>query len=97
MSTTSKTFCALLDASDAASRRFNSLPSDLEEQDPVTFEREEQAVCAASHDADLAEPTTWAEFTRLLEHMSYCGASAIDDDNAARLLAHAKRLNGEGH
>ena len=96
MSTTSETFCALLDASDAASRRFNSLPSALEEQDPVTFEQEEQAVCSASHDADLAEPTTWAEFTRLLEHMSYGGASAIDDDNAARLLAHATRLNGEG-
>lgn len=96
MSTTSEAFCALLDASDAASRRFNSLPSDLEEQDPVTFEQEEQAVCSASHDADMAEPTTWAEFTRLLEHMSYGGASAIDDDNAARLLAHAKRLNGEG-
>jgi len=92
MSTTSETFCALLDASDAASRRFNSLPSDLEAQDPTTFEQEEQAVCAASHGADLAEPTTWAEFTRLLEHMSYCGASAIDDDNANRLMLHARRL-----
>ncbi|KTW13559.1 hypothetical protein [Sphingomonas sanguinis] len=92
MSTTSEAFCALLDASDVASRRFNSLPSDLEEQDPVTFDQEEQAVCAASHDADLAEPTTWAEFTRLLEHMSYRGASAIDDDNANRLLLHARRL-----
>ncbi|MDQ1231697.1 hypothetical protein [Sphingomonas sp. SORGH_AS_0879] len=96
MSTTSEAFCALLDASDAASRRFNSLPSDLEEQDPITFEQEEQAVCAASHDADMAEPTTWAEFTRLLEHMSYCGASAIDDDNANRLMRHARRLLSGG-
>ena len=59
MSTTSEAFCALLDASDAASRRFNSLPSDLEEQDPVTFEQEEQAVCAASHLSliHISEPT----------------------------------------
>jgi hypothetical protein len=43
--------------------------------------------------ADRAIPTNWQEYTRLIEHMTDGGLSAIDDDNATRLLDHARRLS----
>ncbi len=94
--TSSATFRAALDASDAAARRFNTLPVNLETEDEVAYTRETEAMIAASRVADRATPTTWAEFVRLFDHQCDGGLSALDDDNAERLLAHAKRLVSKG-
>lgn len=88
-------FKAALDAADAASSHFNATASDLEDRDPDGFECEMQNLCDATAAADAAIPTNWQEFTRLLGHMSDEGQSTIDDDNAARLLGHARRLSGK--
>jgi hypothetical protein len=94
--TGSAAFRAALDASDAAARRFNTLPVNLETDDEAAHSREMDAMIAASRVADRATPTTWAEFVRLFDYQCDGGLSALDDDNAERLLAHAKRLLSEG-
>lgn len=86
-------FRALLDHSDAVRDRFNNLPIDLEMTDEAQHQREMDALCEASRNADRAIPTNWQEYTRLIEHMTDNGHSQIDDDNANRLLAHARRLS----
>jgi hypothetical protein len=90
MSTTSETFCALLDAHDHAVHRFNAVPDDGR----VTPEYEEalQAMGEALDRADKAVPTSWPEFARLLGHMACGGQTGIDEDNANRLMLHARRL-----
>ncbi len=90
MSTTSETFCALLDAHDDAVHRFNAVPDDGR----VTPEYEEalQAMGEALDQADKAVPTSWPEFARLLGHMACGGQTGIDEDNANRLMLHARRL-----
>lgn len=90
MSTTSETFCALLDAHDDAVHRFNAVPDDGR----VTPEYEEalQAMGEALNRADRAVPTSWPEFARLLGHMACGGQTGIDEDNANRLMLHARRL-----
>ena len=90
MSTNSETFCALLDAHDDAVHRFNSLTDDGR----VTLEYEEalQAMGEALNRADKAVPTSWPEFARLLSHMASGGQTGIDEDNANRLMLHARRL-----
>ncbi len=97
MSTTSETFCALLDAHDDAVHRFNAVPDDGR----VTPEYEEacQAMSEALDRADKAVPTSWPEFARLLDHMACGGQTGIDEDNANRLMLHARRLlaASEGH
>ncbi|WP_428968809.1 hypothetical protein ACQR50_14210 [Sphingomonas sp. Xoc002] len=90
MSTTSETFCALLDAHDDAVHRFNSLPDAAD--DTPEYEQASQAMCEASDLADKAEPTSWPEFARLLSHMASGGQTGIDEDNANRLMLHARRL-----
>lgn len=90
-------FAVTMAAQDAARARFNSLPPSMEGDDLAAFEREEEQMLEASRAADRAVPTSWAEFTRLLEHMSAGGTDHIDGDNAARLVDHARRLlGGEG-
>ncbi len=91
----SPAFKAALDAADAARNHFNATASDLEYRDPAAFECEMQNLCDATAAGDAAIPTNWQEFTRLLGHMSDEGQSTIDDDNAARLLGHARRLSGK--
>jgi len=92
----SPSFRASLDANDAAARHFNSLPEMLETDDRDAHAREIDRMVEASNLADRATPTNWAEFTRLLNHHCDGGVSGIDDDNANRLLAHAKRLSSKG-
>ncbi|MGW8135554.1 hypothetical protein ACWGNZ_07935 [Sphingomonas zeae] len=94
MSTTSETFCALLDAHDDAVHRFNSLPDDAD--DTPEYEQASQAMCHASDQADKAVPTSWLEFARLLSHMASGGQTGIDEDNANRLMLHARRLLSGG-
>jgi len=89
-------FRARLDTSDATRDRFNNLPHDVEATDPARHEREMIRLADATRRADRAIPTNWQEYTRLIEHMSDGGASAIDDDNATRLLDHARRLSRAG-
>lgn len=84
-------FRAALDVSDRTRDRFNNLP-DIEDTNPAQYERETNALIETSRQADRAVPTSWQEFTRLLGHMTDNGTSAVDDDNAARLLNHARRL-----
>lgn len=86
-------FRALLDASDAARNRFNGLPEHLETTDAAQHEREMVSLADATRAADKAIPANWQEYTRLIEHMSDNGWSQIDDDNAARLVDHARRLS----
>lgn len=86
-------FRTLLEASDAARNRFNNLPNDLETTNPEQHEREMVGLADATRNADRAVPTNWHEYTRLIEHMSDNGWSQIDDDNATRLLDHARRLS----
>lgn len=88
----SSTFAAAMDANEAARESFNSLPTHLEGDDPVAFQAETAKLFEALGAADHAVPGTWAEFTRLLDHMCDGGASNIDGDNAERLLVHAHRL-----
>ncbi|WP_426256844.1 hypothetical protein [Sphingomonas sp. DC2300-3] len=88
----SSTFTAVMAAQDAARARFNALPPSLEGNDLAAFEREEEQMLEASRAADRAAPTSWAEFTRLLEHMSAGGTDHVDGDNVARLVNHARRL-----
>lgn len=90
----SPAFKAALDGADAARNHFNATASDLEDRDPDGFECLMQDLCDATAAGDAATPTNWQEFTRLLAHMSEGGQSTIDDDNAARLLSHARRLSG---
>ncbi len=90
----SPAFKAALDGADAARDHFNATASDLEDSDPDGFECLMQDLCDATAAGDAATPTNWQEFTRLLAHMSEGGQSTIDDDNAARLLGHARRLSG---
>lgn len=92
----SPAFRALLDASDATRDRFNNLPHDVEATDAARHEREMARLADATRCADRAIPTNWQEYTRLIEHMSDGGVSAIDDDNATRLLEHARRLSRAG-
>ncbi len=91
----SAAFRAALDANDAARKRFNNLP-DIEDTHPAQYRRETDAMLEASRQADRAVPTSWQEYARLLEHMTDNGLSAIDDDNGARLLDHARRLAKKG-
>lgn len=79
-------------ANAAAVARFSSLPVTLEQNQPAQYEAEVQRLFAASRAADAATPTSWADFGRWVEHLSDDGANTIDDDNAARLLAHVRRL-----
>ena len=88
----SAAFGAAIGASVAANARFNSLAGDLETTDRTRHEAEMKLLGEATRRADKAEPTTWQEYTRLLEHMTDNGLSQIDDDNATRLLDHARRL-----
>ncbi|WP_267434083.1 hypothetical protein [Sphingomonas sp. GM_Shp_1] len=90
MSNASKTFCALLDAHDDAVHRFNAVPDDGR----VTpeYEQASQAMCETSDLADRAVPTSWPEFARLLGHMACGGQTGIDEDNANRLMLHARQL-----
>ena len=88
----SPSFRALLDNSDAIRNHFNRLPEDLEYADETRHEREMDRLADATRDADRAIPMNWREFTRLLEHMTDRGHCQIDDDNASRLLDHARRL-----
>lgn len=90
---TSAAFNAAIDAAVAASARFNALPENLEVDDRATHEAEMTILGNATQAADMAIPTTWQEYTRLIEHMTDNGLSTIDDDNGARLLAHARRLS----
>ncbi|KQM62697.1 hypothetical protein ASE75_13800 [Sphingomonas sp. Leaf17] len=92
----SMAFRAALDANDAAKRRFNSLPADLETTDEEQFKREEDSMTAAVTHADAAVPTTWGEYTRLIEHMTDGGHFGIDGGNAKRLTEYAKRLLAQG-
>ncbi|WP_150131748.1 hypothetical protein [Sphingomonas carotinifaciens] len=92
----SPAFKAALDGADAARDHFNAAASDLEDSDSDGFECLMQDLCDATAAGDAATPTNWQEFTRLLAHMSEGGQSTIDDDNAARLLGHARRLSGWG-
>jgi hypothetical protein len=89
----SSPFRAALDGSDAARDRFNSLPVDLEIADEAQFARETDLMITAARRADAAMPTNWQEYTRLIGHMTDDGHSSIDDDNATRLLSHARRLS----
>lgn len=79
-------------ANAAVIARFRSLPATLEQDDPAQYEVEVQRLIAASRAADAAAPTSWADLGRWVEHLSDDGANTIDDDNAARLLAHVRRL-----
>jgi len=90
MSITDETFRALLDAHDDAVHRFNAVP----DGGRVTPEYEEacQAMGEALDRADRAVPTSWPEFARLLGHMACGGQTGIDEDNANRLMLHARRL-----
>lgn len=90
MSTNSETFCELLDAHDDAVHRFNALPDDTD--GTPEYEQASQTMCEASDRADKAVPTSWPEFARLLGHMACGGQTGIDEDNANRLLLHARRL-----
>ncbi len=85
-------FAAAMACHEAARDRFNSLPTDLEGSDPTTFEAETAKLLEALGTADQAVPSTWTEFTRLLDHMCDGGANNIDGDLAQRLLMHARRL-----
>jgi hypothetical protein len=91
--TGSAAFRAALDASAATARHFNSLPEDNEITNPVGHQREMDRLADSTRAADRAIPTNWQEYTRLIEHMTDGGLSAIDDDNATRLLDHARRLS----
>jgi len=86
------TFAAAMSANQAARDRFNSLPTNMESDDPAAFQAETANLFAALGAADHAVPGTWAEFVRLLEHVSAGGTDHIDGDNAARLVDHARRL-----
>lgn len=90
-------FTATLDAADAAKARFNALSSDLEARAPDQHRAESALMHEATARADVAIPTSWPEFTRLLAHMTEGGRYAIDDDNAERLLGYARRLCGVAH
>ena len=94
MSTTSETFCALLDAHDDAVHKFNALPDDAD--GTPEYEQASQTMCEASDRADQAIPTSWPEFARLLSHMASSGQTGIDEDNANRLMLHARRLMSGG-
>lgn len=94
MRTPSETFCALLDTHDEVVHRFNSLPDDAD--DTPEYEQASQAMCEASDRADQAVPTSWTEFARLLSHMASGGQTGIDEDNANRLMLHARRLLSGG-
>jgi len=94
--TASAAFRAALDANAATTRRFNGLPEDLEVTNPAGFRLEMDRLAASTQAADKAIPTNWHEYTRLIEHMTDGGLSAIDDDNATRLLEHARRLAAKG-
>ncbi|MBW6528701.1 hypothetical protein KZ813_17805 [Sphingomonas sp. RHCKR7] len=85
-------FDGAMAANAAAVARFSSLPATLEQDDPAQYEAEVQRLIAASRAADAATPTSWGDFGRWVEHLSDDGANTIDDDNAARLLAHVRRL-----
>lgn len=85
-------FTRMLDASDAARLRFDNLPDNLERDDPDAFEREEDALNDAANAAWKAVPTTWSEFTRLFSHVTHDGKDGLDDEWAASLLDHARRL-----
>lgn len=91
--TDSAVFRAALDASAATARHFNSLSENLEVTDPVRHQQEMDRLADSTRAADKAIPTNWQEYTRLIEHMTDGGLSAIDDDNATRLLDHARRLS----
>jgi hypothetical protein len=88
----SPTFRLLLDRADTARERFNNLPVDLEIADEARHEREMDLLIDTSRAADRAVPMNWQEYTRLIEHMTDDGLSSISDDNATRLLDHARRL-----
>lgn len=96
-SATPAAFAALLDAADAARTHFNSLPETLERDDPAAHVREMDCLVAASRAADRAEPTNWSEFVRLLENMTDNGHSVLDEDNAERVLLHARRLASDAN
>lgn len=96
MSAGSAEFRSVLGANEAAVRRFNGLPVMLEAEDEAAYERETELMISACIQADKAVPTTWQEFARWVEHVSDEGESLIDDDNAARLLSHVRRLAREG-
>lgn len=88
-------FQSALAANDAAVGRFNALPAMLEVENRAAYERETELMISACLRADKAVPTNWQEFARWVEHISDDGESVIDDDNAARLLAHVRRLARE--
>jgi len=89
-------FRATMKANKAAVDRFLGLPETFERDDPQGYQCEVERMCAASRAADHATPSTWAEFVELFGHQCDGGLSALDDDNATRLLAHAKRLLNAG-
>ena len=91
--TGSAAFRAALDASAATARHFNGLPEHLEVTNPAAFRLEMDRLADSTRAADKAIPTNWQEYTRLIEHMTDGGLSAIDDDNATLLLDHARRLS----
>lgn len=86
-------FQALMNETDAAARRFNSLPVDLEERDGAAYQREEDRMISASSRADAAMPGDWSEFARWVEHIMDQGQSSISEKNADRLLLHVRRLS----
>lgn len=88
-------FQSALAANEAAVRRFNALPAMLEVENEAAYERETELMISACLRADKAVPTNWQEFARWVEHISDGGESVIDDDNAARLLVHVRRLARE--
>jgi uncharacterized protein (DUF885 family) len=89
----SPAFRAALDASAATASRFNALPADMEATDPAGHRLEMDRLAESTRAADQAVPTNWQEYTRLIDHMTDGGLSGIDDDNAALLLGHARRLS----
>lgn len=85
-------FRAIMDANDAAIRRFCTLPRDLESDDPDSFEREEDRMIDAHRTVADAVPTDWPEFFRLMDYR--CGE--LQPSVAAELRAHARRLLSKG-
>jgi hypothetical protein len=78
----------------AATARFNELPSDLEASDPCAFEEEERAYLAVVNRVDAAPVESWAEFADAFEIACDRGYSLPNEELVFKLLADVRRLSG---
>lgn len=76
----------------AAEARFNNLPGEMERASPKAYDLEQDRYIATWDAVFDAEPANWSEFVKKLEFVCEDGDCGLNEDQAARLLADAKRL-----